>query len=152
MLFIAHRVQILQQALATFRQILRRPDFGELLAEGSQPQSHDHLFATIASVTARKLLEAFGSDYWHTVIIDECHHLPADSFRRFVDAVSPRILLGLTATPERADGESILSFFSARPDSSPAVELRLWDALDQQLLAPFEYYATPDECDLRQVT
>jgi superfamily II DNA or RNA helicase/HKD family nuclease len=152
LLFIAHRVQILQQALATFRQILRRPDFGELLAEGSQPQSHQHLFATIASVTARKLIETFGSNYWHTVIIDECHHLPADSFRRFVDAVAPRILLGLTATPERADGESIVSFFSPRPDGSPAVELRLWDALDQQLLAPFEYYATPDECDLRQVT
>jgi superfamily II DNA or RNA helicase/HKD family nuclease len=151
LLFIAHRVQILQQALATFRQILRRPDFGELLAEGSQPQSHQHLFATIASVTARNLVEAFGPDYWHTIIIDECHHLPADSFRRFVDAVAPSILLGLTATPERDDGESIASFFSARPDGSPAVELRLWDALDQQLLAPFEYYATPDECDLREV-
>lgn len=151
LMFVAHRVQILQQALATFRQILRRPDFGEILAEGAQPSSHQHLFATIASVSARKLIEANGADYWHTVIIDECHHLPADSFRHFVEAIRPQILLGLTATPERADGNPIAQFFDVRPDGSPAVELRLWDALDQQLLAPFEYYATADECDLREV-
>ena len=152
LLFIAHRTQILDQALATFRQILRRPDFGEKLADGAQPQSHQHLFATIASVTARNLLENFGADYWHTVIIDECHHLPAESFHRFASGVRPRILLGLTATPERADGEPITRYFDQRPDGSPAVELRLWDALDQQLLAPFEYYATPDDCDLREVS
>lgn len=151
LLFVAHRIEILQQAIATFRQILRRQDFGEILAEGSRPQSHQHLFATIASVTARDLVASFGADFWHTVIIDECHHIPAESFRRFVAAVQPRILLGLTATPERADGVPVTTFFDARPDGSPAVELRLWDALDQQLLAPFEYYATADDCDLSQV-
>ena len=151
LLFVAHRIEILQQAIATFRQILRRQDFGEILAEGAQPQSQQHLFATIASVTARDLVANLGPDFWHTVIIDECHHLPADSFRRFAEATRPRILLGLTATPERTDGNPVTTFFDARPDGAPAVELRLWDALDQQLLAPFEYYATADECDLSQV-
>lgn len=151
LLFVAHRLQILQQAMATFRQILRRPDFGELLADGAEPQACQHLFASIASLDSRRLLEKYGVDYWHTVIIDECHHLPAASFRRFAQAVQPKALLGLTATPERTDGASVTAFFDARPNGSPAVELRLWDALDQQLLAPFEYYATADETDLHTV-
>lgn len=152
LLFVAHRTEILQQAMATFRQILRRPDFGELLADGWQPKENQHLFATIASVASRGLVNSLGTDFWHTVIIDECHHLPADSFRRFAESIRPHILLGLTATPERADGDPVTRFFDSRPDGSPAVDLRLWDALDQQLLTPFEYYATADECDLSDVS
>ena len=78
-------------------------------------------------------------------MVDECHRLAADRFDAFVTTVRPRIMLGLTATPERADGKPILGYFSNRPDGSPAVELRLWHALEQQLLAPFEYYACDDE-------
>lgn len=151
LLFIAHRIEILQQALITFRQVLRRPDFGELLAEGRQPVSINHLFATINSVNSNRLLEQHGPSRWNIVVIDECHHLPAASFARFAEAIQPRYLLGLTATPERTDGAPIARFFHQRPDGTPAVELRLWDALDQQLLAPFEYYATQDECDFADV-
>nr|WP_246265479.1 DEAD/DEAH box helicase family protein [Aromatoleum diolicum] len=148
LLFVAHRVELLRQAIETYRQVLRAPAFGELLADGSQPASVEHLFATIMSVTARNLLASHGPDYWNTVVIDECHHLPAGQFDAFASNIRPRFLLGLTATPERTDGRSVLGYFDARPDGSPAVELRLWDALDQQLLAPFEYYATTDSTDL----
>lgn len=151
LLFVAHRIEILAQAMATFRQILRRPDFGELLADGQHPTTNDHLFATIQSVTAARLVETCGPDHWHTVIVDECHHLPATSFGKFARAIQPKIFLGLTATPERTDGAPIGEFFQPRPDGSPAVELRLWDALDQQLLAPFEYYASQDESDFRDI-
>jgi hypothetical protein len=85
------------------------------------------------------------------VIVDEAHHLPANSFDQFVRSIRPHILLGLTATPERTDGRNLNDYFDLRPDGSPAVSLRLWDALDQQLLSPFEYYATADETDLSQV-
>ena len=151
LLFVAHRIEILQQALATYRQVLRRPDFGELLADGRTAQSHDHLFATIQSTNALRLLDSLGPTYWRAVVIDECHHLPADSFARFARAIQPQVLLGLTATPERTDGAPIAEFFQNRPDGSPAVDLRLWDALDQQLLAPFEYYATQDDSDFSDV-
>lgn len=151
LLFVAHRVEILLQALATYRQVLRRPHFGELLADNYRPESHDHLFATIQSVLANGLLTRYGVQHWHVVVIDECHHLPARSFADFARAVDPSVLLGLTATPERADGQPIAAFFQQRPDGSPAVELRLWDALEQQLLAPFEYYATQDASDLSAV-
>jgi superfamily II DNA or RNA helicase len=151
LLFVAHRVELLRQARDTYRQVLKRPAFGELLAEGSEPGSFDHLFASIQAVTARGLINRVGPDYWHSVVIDECHHLPATSFDQFARQVTPRILLGLTATPERSDGDSVLRCFDARPDGSPAVELRLWDALEQQLLAPFEYFGTADDTNLRDV-
>ena len=85
------------------------------------------------------MVATVGADHWHTVVVDECHRLAADRFDALVKAVRPSVLLGLTATPERSDGQSITPYFDVRPDGSPAVELRLWHALDLQLLAPFEY-------------
>lgn len=151
LLFVAHRAQILRQALRTYREVLRDHSFGELLSGGLQPEQHDHLFATIDSLTTRRLVERLGADFWHMVVIDECHRLAANRFRQLATAIQPAQLLGLTATPERTDGVSIQEFFTPRPDRSPAVELRLWDALDMQLLAPFEYYACDDETDFSGV-
>lgn len=151
LLFIAHRIQILKQAIATFRQVLRDPSFGELLDGNNEPTQYGHLFATINTIHSRGLLAKMGADYWRVVIVDEAHHLPANTFDQFVNLVRPKVLLGLTATPERTDGKNLNTYFDARPDGSPAVSLRLWDALDQQLLAPFEYYATADETDLSQI-
>jgi len=151
LLFVAHREEILRQALRTYREVLRDPDFGELLTGHHQPERLDHLFATIDSITSRDLVARMGAEHWHTVVIDECHRLAADRFDVFVKAVRPNLLLGLTATPERSDGQPIAQYFDARPDGSPAVELRLWHALDLQLLAPFEYYACDDATDFSSV-
>lgn len=152
LLFIAHRIQILKQALATFRQVLRDPSFGELLDGQNEPTQYEHLFATIHTVHGRKLVAHLGAHYWRVVIIDEAHHIPANAFDQFARGVRPYFLLGLAATPERADGKRLNEYFDSRPDGSPAVSLRLWDALDQQLVAPFEYYyATADETDFSQI-
>ncbi len=151
LLFVAHREEILRQALRTYREVLRDPEFGDVLSGGHQPERWDHLFATIDSVTSRDLVATVGAEHWHTVVMDECHRLAADRFDALVKAVRPRILLGLTATPERSDGQPITPYFDARPDGSPAVELRLWHALDLQLLAPFEYYACDDATDFSSV-
>ena len=151
LLFIAHRIQILKQALATFRQVLRDPAFGDLMDGENAPSQTTHLFATITTVHSRQLVQQLGADHWRVVVIDEAHHLPATTFDQFATAIRPHILLGLTATPERSDGRSLNTYFDCRPDGSPAVSLRLWDALGQQLLAPFEYYATADQTDLSGV-
>lgn len=151
LLFVSHREEILRQALHTYRQVLREPDFGELLAGGEQPQRNDHLFVTIDSLGSRKLVARFGANFWHTVVIDECHRLAADRFDAFAGAIQPSELLGLTATPERGDGQPIARYFDMRPDGSPAVEFRLWHALDLQLLAPFEYYGCDDDTDFSSV-
>ncbi|MCH8552909.1 MAG: DEAD/DEAH box helicase family protein [Natronospirillum sp.] len=134
LLFVAHRIEILQQAIATYRQVLRAPNFGSLLSGHHEADEYQHLFATIQSVHSKGLLKHLGPDYWRVVVVDECHHIEAQQFERFVSAIQPEILLGLTATPERRDGRDILRHFENRPDGTPAVQLRLWHALDLQLL------------------
>ncbi|MEO6518313.1 MAG: DUF3427 domain-containing protein [Pseudoxanthomonas sp.] len=151
LLFVAHRIEILQQALRTYREVLRDGGFGQLLSGNYSPDNYDHLFATIDSLTSRRLVETLGPDYWHTVVIDECHRMASDRFDTLATSIQPKILLGLTATPERTDGQPITHYFNSRPDGSPAVELRLWDALELQLLAPFEYYACDDETNFSDV-
>ncbi|WP_227001384.1 DEAD/DEAH box helicase family protein [Pulveribacter suum] len=99
LLFVAHRQEILRQALRTFREVLRDHSFGEVLADGSSPAQHDHLFATIDSVTSRELARQHGADHWHSVVVDECHRLAADRFHAFVSAIRPKVLLGLMASP-----------------------------------------------------
>lgn len=100
--FVAHREEILRQALRTYREVLRDPEFGDLLTGSHQPERWDHLFATIDSVTSRDLVRTVGADHWHTVVVDECHRLAADRFDAFVKVVRPSVLLGLTATPSAA--------------------------------------------------
>jgi superfamily II DNA or RNA helicase/HKD family nuclease len=145
LLFLAHREEILRQARDTFRHVLRDESFGELLAGGRDPATFDYLFATVQSVNARGLLDRFAPDHWEYVVVDECHHLPAPSYQAFIERIRPRLLLGLTATPERSDGRSLLPDFG----DQIAAELRLWHALERQLLAPFEYYGLHDGVDLR---
>lgn len=146
MLFLAHREELLRQARDTFRHVVRDEAFGALLAAGSDPRDFDHLFATVHSFNSRGLLDRFDPQHWEYVVIDECHHVPAPSYQAFVERIRPRLLLGLTATPERSDGRSLLPDF----EGHVAAELRLWHALERQLLAPFEYYGLHDGVDLRQ--
>jgi len=139
LLFFAHRREILEQARATFRQVLREGDFGELHVDGELPARWEYVFATIPSA-ASSLGERIAADHFRFVVVDECHHAPAESYQKVIRALRPEILLGLTATPERADGGSLLPDFDGRI----AAELRLWHALDRQLLVPFEYYGLAD--------
>ncbi len=146
LLFVAHRRELLEQALATYRAVLRDASFGELWTDGEVPDHWDHVFATIQTA-ARTLAERARPDHFHVVVVDECHHAPADSYKAVVRGLTPSILLGLTATPERADGKSLLGDFDGRI----AAELRLWHALERQLLVPFEYYGLSDDVSLRDV-
>ena len=140
LLFLAHRKEILEQARSTFRQVLQDGNFGEYLFDNHQPDSHDHLFCTVASFHSRNLIQKFGPGHWNTVILDEAHHGIAATYRPILVDLTPRILLGLTATPERADGTTIADDF----DIPVAGEIRLPDALEQKLLCPFHYYAISD--------
>lgn len=140
LLFVAHTRQILVQAREAFRQVLRDGAFGCLLTGEDEPPSLDHLFATIQTLRSRGLVERLGPAHWDHVVVDECHHVPAPSYRAVVPLLRPTVLVGLTATPERGDDLSILADFGGRV----AVELRLWEALERRLLAPFEYYGVHD--------
>jgi len=144
LLFVAHREELLKQARDSFRHVLRDGNFGEILKGGSSPQSYDHLFATIQSLHSRDLVNVYGAGFWDYVVVDEFHHAAAATYRQLLDAIQPKILLGLTATPERTDGLDVLRWF----DNRVAAEIRLWDALERQLLTPFEYHGIHDNTDL----
>jgi superfamily II DNA or RNA helicase/HKD family nuclease len=146
LLFVAHRQELLEQSRATYAHALREPGFGELWVGGRRPGRWEHVFASIQSLSASGL-DHLASDHFDVVVVDEFHHAAARSYRALLDHVEPRELLGLTATPERADGLPILDWFHGRISA----ELRLWDAIDQGRLAPFEYYGLYDGLDLRDV-
>lgn len=143
LLFIAHREEILRQARHQFRNVLRDGGFGELWVGGERPTEWRHVFASIQSLAAGAE-GALAPDHFDMVVLDEMHHAPAQSYDRLLRFLRPRILLGLTATPERADGLDTLRHFEGRVSA----ELRLWEALELQLLAPFHYFGVPDDVDL----
>jgi superfamily II DNA or RNA helicase len=146
LLFIAHRKEILDQSLATFRHALREPWFGEKWVAGARPERFEHVFASIQSLNAAGV-ENLSPDHFDVVIVDEFHHAAAPSYANVLDRLQPAELVGLTATPERSDGLPILQWF----DDRIAAELRLWDAIDQQHLAPFMYFGIHDGLDLQTV-
>lgn len=146
LLFVAHREEILAQSRATFAHVLRDGAFGELWVGGRRPTRFEHVFASIQSLN-RGVLESLDPTHFDVVIIDEFHHAAADTYTRLLDAVNPQELLGLTATPERSDGLSVLHWFGDRI----AAELRLWDAIDQHRLTPFAYFGIADSLDLREI-
>jgi superfamily II DNA or RNA helicase len=147
LLFVAHRKEILGQSLAAFRQVLRDGAFGEFYVDGHRPTEWRHVFASIQSLAQLDRTQ-LPPDAFDIVIVDEFHHAAADTYRTLLEHLKPKILLGLTATPERADGESILEWFDGRI----AIELRLWEALERGLLCPFHYFGLHDNTDLSAVT
>ncbi|WP_243725913.1 DEAD/DEAH box helicase family protein [Actinomadura rubrisoli] len=145
LLFVAHRKEILTQSLSTFRTVLKNGAFGELLVDGDRPSQWRHVFASIQSVSQ---LPNLTRDRFDMVIVDEFHHAAAISYSALLDHVTPIALLGLTATPERTDGEDILHWFD---EGRPTVELRLWEALERGMLVPFHYFGIHDDVDLSHV-
>ncbi len=139
LLFVAHQGEILRQARRQFRNVLRRSDFGELWVDGSTPKEWRHVFASVQSLNQN--LELLNPEQFDFLIIDEMHHIAADSYERIMAHFRPRMLLGLSATPERMDGQNTLRHFGGRISA----ELRLWDALRENLLAPFHYFGLPLE-------
>ncbi len=144
LLFVAHRREILEQSLGCFRAVLRDPNFGELQVGPHVAASYEHLFCSNLSLGNLRLWKSLGSEYYDYLVVDEVHRAAADSYREIFDHYRPRILLGLTATPERMDGESILPDFGGRF----AAEIRLPDALEEKLLCPFHYFAVSDPVSL----
>ena len=146
LLFVAHRREILDQSKKVFEVVLREGGFGEPLVAGQRPDRWTHVFASIQSLDKERLAE-IPPDHFDVVIVDEFHHAAAESYETLLAHLRPRVLLGLTATPERADGKSILQHFDGRIAS----ELRLWKALDDGLLSPFQYFGIGGAPDLTGV-
>lgn len=146
LLFVAHRREILEQSRRTYREVLADATFGELYVAGERPEQWHHVFASVQSLTAYGV-ERIPRDRFTVVVVDEFHHAEATTYRRLLAHLQPRELLGLTATPERSDGLDVRALFGGRA----AAELRLWEALENDLLCPFHYFGVSDATDLTQM-
>jgi superfamily II DNA or RNA helicase len=143
LLFVAHRKEILDQSMATFRHAMRDHQFGEMWVDGQRPKHFENVFASIQSLNVASL-DNLDPNHFDIVIIDEFHHAAAASYRKILNHLEPVELLGLPATPERSDDLSIFDYFDGRI----AAELRLWDAIDRHRLVPFAYFGIHDGQDL----
>lgn len=144
LLFVAHREEILKQSRDTFQGVLKDPNFGELFVGAYKPVNLDHLFISIQTVNSQALYDTLLADFYDYIIVDEFHHAAAPTYQKLLNHFKPQILLGLTATPERMDGKSILDYFGGRI----AAEIRLPEAIDRKLLCPFQYFGVSDTVDL----
>ena len=149
-LFVAHREEILKQSRGIFRTILRNQNFGELLVGNHEPNHFEQLFISIQSFNAKHLWDNIPPDFYDFIVVDEFHHAAATSYQQLLNHFQPKVLLGLTATPERSDGLDIVKYF----DNHITAEIRLPDAINRKLLCPFQYFGITDDTsiDLRNLT
>ncbi|MFF9349865.1 DUF3427 domain-containing protein [Streptomyces sp. NPDC014734] len=148
LLFVAHRKEILEQSLRVYQNVLVDANFGELFTDGKVPHNWSHVFASVQSLHSRAL-ERFEQDHFDIIVIDEFHHGTSPTYRRLLEHFTPKQLLGLTATPERMDGRNIQDeFFNGRI----AAEMRLWEALENELLSPFHYFGITDNTDMSAIS
>ncbi len=146
-LFLAHRQEILTQALNAYRGVLRNNQFGELWVGNFKPERFNCLFASIQTLNSQLNSLELTADYYDYIVIDEVHHIAAQSYRGILQHFKPSILLGLTATPERHDGQNILDDFCG----VIAAEIRLPEAINRRHLCPFQYFAIDDDTDLSRI-
>ena len=146
LLFIAHRKEILERSLYTYRAVLKDFNFGQISVNGETPSNYDHLFISIQTFNARKL-EDLDPTFYDYIVVDEVHHGSAPSYESLLTHFTPKILLGMTATPDRMDGLDIKRFFNDKI----SCEIRLPEAINRELLVPFQYYAVTDPVDISSI-
>ena len=146
-LFVVHREEIIRQACATFRTVLNDPNFGDMWYGGHEAASYSHLFASKDLLNNRIDQLSLPEDYYDYIVFDEAHHIVADSYQKILRKFKPKVLLGLTATPERMDARDITVYFGRHISA----EIRLDTALNNRLLSPFHYYGITDAVDLSEV-
>lgn len=147
LLFVAHREEILKQSLACFRGVLKEPNFGELFVGGYRPESLVHLFISIQTFNSQEFYTKTTPDFYDYIVVDEFHHAAAATYRKLLNYYRPKLLLGLTATPERLDGQNVVEYFGHRI----AAEIRLPEAIERKLLCPFHYFGLTDEVNIEDV-
>ncbi|MDG3131540.1 DEAD/DEAH box helicase [Streptococcus suis] len=141
MLFIVHREQILQKSLKDFQKVLGfEDDEGCIYKSGTDISQKRYIFATIQTISREDNLQVFDSTFFNYILIDEVHKAGADTYKKVMNYFQPDFYLGMTATPERTDGQNIYELF----DYNIAYEIRLQEALDNDMLCPFIYYGVSD--------
>ncbi|MCY7910238.1 DUF3427 domain-containing protein [Bacillus inaquosorum] len=139
-LFIAHREELLTKAIETFEKVTNDHDNFGLLTGWKKEWNKRFLFSTVQTLYKEETLKRFAPDEFDYIVIDEFHHAEASTYQSVLNYFKPKFLLGLTATPERLDGKDVLEICN----HNVVYEIRLRDALEAELLAPFHYFGIPD--------
>lgn len=148
LLFIAHREELLDSAIRTYSSLFKDEFLCGKITGTSKAYDRRFIFSTVQSLSKQETMENFKKDEFDYIIIDEFHHAEAPTYRKIIDYFEPKFLLGLTATPERMDGRNVLEIC----DNNIVYEIRLRDALEANLLAPFHYFGVSDQTvDYEQV-
>lgn len=145
-LFVAHREEILSQAMRTFRRVRPHDYLGHYTGDDKHPNANV-VFASIQTLSRQKHLERFPSGHFDYLVVDEFHHASAATYRRLLQYFNPRFLLGLTATPERSDGADLLELCGG----NLVFRCDLAEGIKRGLLCPFDYYGVPDDIDYSNI-
>ncbi|WP_228284928.1 DUF3427 domain-containing protein [Aliarcobacter butzleri] len=137
-LFLVHRENILIKAKQSFETILPEINSFGLYTGNKKEQDKNYLFSTIQTMSSN--FSDFSQDFFEYIIIDEAHHVTSPSYKKILEYFNPKFLLGLTATSNRMDGNSIYEVF----DENIALDIRLNEALEHNLIVPFHYYGISD--------
>ena len=139
-LFIVHREQIARQALETFKLIFGDSRSYGLLTGHNKNTEEDFIFATIQTISKKEVYQSFSKNYFDEIIIDEVHRAGAESYLRVMDYFKPTFYLGMTASPDRTDSFNIYELFN----NNIVYEVRLKEAMENDLLCPFHYFGISD--------
>jgi superfamily II DNA or RNA helicase/HKD family nuclease len=145
-LFVAHREEILNQAIDTFRRIKPNAHIGRLAGEVREIDA-DLVFASVQTLGRVNHLSRLKSDDFDYIVIDEFHHAAASTYRRIIDYFRPRFLLGLTATPDRTDGADLLGLCQ----ENLVYQADIRDGIEGGHLCPFHYFGVPDDVDYSNI-
>jgi superfamily II DNA or RNA helicase/SOS-response transcriptional repressor LexA len=140
LLFVVHRLTIANNSLSTFKNVFGAEKTMGLYSGSQRDLDCDFVFSTIQTISKANHLDNFSKDHFDYIIIDETHRSGADSYLRLLNHFEPKFLLGMTATPERTDGEDIFKLF----DHNIAYEIRLNRAMEEEMLSTFHYYGITD--------
>ena len=139
-LFLVHREQIAKQALQSYRNVFGDTKTFGLLSGNSKDTDVDYLFATMQTMSKKEVYSSFAPDTFDTIIIDEAHRIGAKSYQEIMEYFKPKFWLGMSASPERTDDFDVYAAF----DHNIAYEIRLQQALEENLLCPFHYFGITD--------
>lgn len=146
LLFVAHREEILEQAERAFGRVFPDRSRGVLIADRRQPKA-DLLFGSVQTLSRVENLLTFDRRHFDYIVVDEFHHAAAPTYQRILGHFEPTFLLGLTATPDRTDGASLLEAC----DDNLVARVGLVEGITRGLLVPFRYFGVKDDIDYAQI-
>ncbi|MDF2945354.1 MAG: type restriction protein res subunit [Bacillales bacterium] len=145
-LFVAHREEILTQAKLTFSRVVDGASFGFYNGVEKNKEAN-YIFASVQTLGKKKNLNEFSPNNFDLIIVDEFHHAAAPTYKKIIDYFKPKFLLGITATPDRADGGDIFAIC----DGNEVFRYEFPEAVEKRWLSPYRYLGVYDEIDYTQI-